>query len=51
MKDTELESKVNSWWNYLSEEEQNVLINLLYRLDLRDFVSMDNDGKILKILA
>ena len=40
-----------SWWKYLSEDEQEILITLLYRLDLRDYVEMDEDGKILNIIG
>ena len=36
------------WWQRLSEEEQNVLIELLYDLDLKDYVKMDDDGHILE---
>jgi hypothetical protein len=40
-----------SWWQYLSEEEQNILIELLYKLDLPEYVEMDGDGKVLKIIG
>jgi len=40
-----------SWWKYLTEDEQEILITLLYRLDLRDYVEMDEDGKILNIIG
>lgn len=38
------------WWQMLSEDEQNILITLLYKLDLQDYVEMDKDGKIIKLL-
>jgi len=34
------------WWKRLSESEQNVLIELLYNLELMDYVEMDADGEI-----
>lgn len=36
------------WWKRLSEKEQNILIELLYDLDLTEYVEMDKDGNILK---
>ena len=38
-----------SWWGYLTEEEQNILITLLYNLDLQDYVEMDKDGVVLSL--
>ena len=40
-----------SWWNYLEQEEQDILIELLYKLDLPEYVEMDSDGRILKIIG
>jgi hypothetical protein len=40
-----------TWWNYLEMEEQDILIELLYKLDLKDYVEMNEDGKILKIIG
>jgi len=35
------------WWNKLGEDNQNWLIELLYDIDLKDFVNMDPDGNII----
>lgn len=39
-----------SWWNKLSENEQNLLIELLYDLDLQDYFVMDKDGNLIERL-
>ena len=41
-----MEEKVRMWWDMLSEEEQNILKEVLYDLDLKDYVDMDKDGNI-----
>ncbi len=38
------------WWERLSDKEQDILKMLLYKLDLQDYVVMDKDGTILKLL-
>uniref|UniRef100_A0A6M3JHU1 Uncharacterized protein n=1 Tax=viral metagenome TaxID=1070528 RepID=A0A6M3JHU1_9ZZZZ len=45
-----MDGKMLYWWQMLSEDEQNILITLLYKLDLQDYVEMDKDGKIIKLL-
>jgi len=42
---------VRSWWGYLSEKERNILITLLYNLNLAEYVNIDKDGKILGLLG
>ena len=37
------------WWHLLKEEEQNILITLLFNLDLSDYVEMDKDGNIINL--
>ena len=39
--------KVTLWWQRLSEKEQNILIELLYDLNLDEYVEMDKDGNII----
>jgi len=36
-----------SWWKYLSDKEQDILIELIYNMDLTDYVNMDAEGNIL----
>ena len=38
-----LDLKVQSWWNSLNPEEQNVLISLLFKLELSDYVVYENE--------
>ncbi len=33
------------WWNRLSDREQNILIDLLYDLDLAEYVKIDDEGR------
>jgi hypothetical protein len=40
-----------SWWSRLDEKEQDKLIELLYSLDLQDFVEMDKDGNIIDYIT
>ena len=47
--DTKLDLRIAHWWSQLSDEEQNVLINLLHKLNLVEYVEMDKDGNILKL--
>jgi len=41
---------VLGWWNKLSDKEQDMLIELLYELDLNDYFEMDGDGNLIKRL-
>jgi len=36
-----------SWWAYLSEEEKDMLVEFLYGMDLLEYFTMDEDGKLL----
>jgi hypothetical protein len=40
---------VVEWWNRLDDEEQDVLMALLYNMDLTELVEMDGDGRILSL--
>ena len=43
----ELDLSTESWWNELDLDEQNILINMLYRMNGEDFtefgVKIEND--------
>ncbi len=45
-----MDAIVARWWECLSDTEQDILKRLLYKLDLQDYVLMDKDGTILKLL-
>lgn len=38
-----------SWFETLSENEQDILIELLYNLDLQEYVNMDKFGNVLSL--
>lgn len=44
----ELNSKAWIWWNRLTEDEQDVLLGVLYDLDLEDYVVVDRNGTYLE---
>ena len=33
-----------AWWNALSDNEQEVLLSLLYSLNLEDYIKIDDQG-------
>jgi len=45
-----MDMEVLLWWQRLEEKEQNILIELLHKLDLKDYVRMDADGNILEMI-
>jgi hypothetical protein len=45
-----MNSIVLSWWNKLSETEQDMLLEFLYDLDLSEYFVLDNDGTIVERL-
>jgi len=44
-----LEFVVDNWWSNLSEYERILLINLLFKLNLKDYVEVDSKGKYIKL--
>ena len=43
-------SKAEIWWvTQLKQSEKNILIQLLYNLDLKEHVDMDDNGNITKL--
>jgi hypothetical protein len=44
-----LDYTIQIWWQRLSEGEQNVLIELLYKLNLEEHVNHDECGTILSL--
>ena len=42
-----LEAKVCSWWKSLSQRERDILISVLYDLDLQDYVVIHKNGTYL----
>jgi hypothetical protein len=43
----ELNSKAWTWWNRLTEDEQDILLGVLYDLDLEEYVDVADDGTYL----
>lgn len=41
---------IKFWWDSLKEKEKNVLIELLYNMDLKDFVETDAGGNYIKLI-
>lgn len=45
------ESQALNWWNSLKEREKNLLIELLYKLDLEQYLKVnDNTGEYLDFI-
>lgn len=44
-----MELKINNWWNSLREKEKEVLIELLYQLDLEEYVQQNKKGEYSKL--
>jgi len=45
-----LDGKILSWWEKLSDDERNILIELLYNLPLDEYISKDTDGTYIGLL-
>lgn len=43
----ELNCKAWTWWNRCTEDEQDILLGVLYDLDLADYVDVGDDGTYL----
>ena len=44
-----MDYKIVNWWDNLSEKEKNLLIELLWNLDLEDYIKTDKEGKYIKL--
>lgn len=46
-----LDLTVSNWWERLSEDERELLITLLYNLQLSNYVEIDKEGNYNKLIT
>ena len=44
-----LDLAIANWWGRLSQEEQDILITLLHKLDLEEYIEVAEDGTYTKL--